>query len=109
MNEERISAALREATDTENVTIGSGALASVEDLFAESFGDSPAVVVADENTFAVAGERVRRRLEEAGRELVEPYVFPAEPTLYAEYGNIEKLVEALAEHEAIPVAVGSGT
>ena len=109
MNDERIEAALREATDTENVTIGSGVLASIDDLFGESFGDRPAVVVADENTFAVAGEEVRRRLEEAGRELVEPYVFPGEPTLYAGYANIEKLVEALRGHEAIPVAVGSGT
>nr|MBA3790566.1 iron-containing alcohol dehydrogenase [Rubrobacter sp.] len=109
MNDERINAALREATDTENVTIGSGVLASVDDLFGESFGDRPAIIVADENTFAVAGEEVQRYLEEAGRELVEPYVFPGEPTLYAEYANIEKLVEALREHEAIPVAVGSGT
>ncbi|MBA3793845.1 MAG: sn-glycerol-1-phosphate dehydrogenase [Rubrobacter sp.] len=109
MNDERIKAALREATDTENVTIGSGVLASIDDLFGESFGDRPAVIVADENTFAVAGEEVQRHLEEAGRELVEPYVFPGEPTLYAEYANIEKLVEALRGHEAIPVAVGSGT
>ncbi len=109
MNDERINAALREATDTENVTIGSGVLASVDDLFGKSFGDRPAVVVADENTFAVAGEEVQRYLKEAGRELVEPYVFPGEPTLYAEYANIEKLVEAFRGHEAIPVAVGSGT
>ena len=39
MNEERIGAALQEATDTENVTIGSGVLASVGDLFGEGFGD----------------------------------------------------------------------
>jgi glycerol-1-phosphate dehydrogenase [NAD(P)+] len=109
MNDERIKAALQEATDTENVKIGPGVLSSINDLFGESFGDRPAVVVADENTFAVAGEEVRRHLEEAGRELVEPYVFPGEPTLYAEYANIEKLVEALRGHEAIPVAVGSGT
>ena len=109
MNDERIDAALREATDTENVTIGSGVLASVGDLFKESFGDRPAVVVADEITFAVAGEQVQRYLERAGRELEEPYVFPGDPTLYAEYGNIEKLVEALGRHEAVPVAVGSGT
>jgi glycerol-1-phosphate dehydrogenase [NAD(P)+] len=109
VNDERIDAALQEATDTRNVTIGTGALASVDDLFGESFGGRPAVVVADENTFAVAGEQVQRYLEEAGRELEEPYIFPGDPTLYAEYGNIEKLVEALGRHEAIPVAVGSGT
>ena len=109
MNDGRIDSALREATDTENVTIGSGVLASVDDLFGQSFGGRPAVVVADENTFAVAGGEVLRHLEGAGRGLIEPYVFAGEPTLYAEYANIEKLVEALREHEAIPVAVGSGT
>ena len=33
MSEQRIEAALREATDTRNVNIGAGALASVPDVF----------------------------------------------------------------------------
>jgi glycerol-1-phosphate dehydrogenase [NAD(P)+] len=109
MEEERIKAALREATDTQNVNIGAGALASVPGIFLEGFGDSPAVVVADGNTFEVAGKEVQRRLERAGHTMMEPYVFPAEPPLYAEYSNIEKLWDSLREHDAIPVAVGSGT
>jgi glycerol-1-phosphate dehydrogenase [NAD(P)+] len=84
-------------------------LASVADTFEEGFGNHEAVVVADENTFRVAGQEVQRHLEAAGYKPVEPYVFPGEPALYAEYGNIEKLVEALREHDAIPIAVGSGT
>src|SRR5215211_3426012 len=109
MNNERINTALRHATDTQNVTIGAGALVSVDDLFRQSFGDEAAVVVADENTFAVAGEEVQRHLEAGGRKLAEPYVFPGQPTLYAGYGNIETLIEALHVHDAIPIAVGSGT
>ena len=109
MNEERINAALQEASDTQDVVIGAGELASVDKVFEKNFGDRVAVVVADENTFEVAGKEVQRHLEAAGRELVEPYIFPGEPTLYAEYGNIETLIKALGEHEAIPVAVGSGT
>jgi glycerol-1-phosphate dehydrogenase [NAD(P)+] len=109
MGEQRIEAALREATDTQNVNIGAGALASVPGVFLEGFGDSPAVVVADGNTFEVAGKEVRRRLERAGHTVIEPYIFPAEPPLYAEYSNIEKLRGSLREHDAIPVAVGSGT
>jgi glycerol-1-phosphate dehydrogenase [NAD(P)+] len=109
MNYERIETALQEATDTRTVTIGAGKLASVADIFEESFGDSEAVIVADENTFVVAGKEVQRQLEVAGHKLVEPYVFPGEPALYAGYGNIETLVEALREHDAIPIAVGSGT
>ncbi len=109
MNDERIETALQEASDTRTVTIGTGKLTSVAEVFEEGFGDREAVVVADENTFEVAGKEVQRQLEEAGREVVEPYVFPGEPALYAEYGNIQTLVEALREHDAIPIAVGSGT
>ena len=61
MDDDRINAALRDATDTQNVTIGAGVLTSVDDVFGQSFGDQPAIVVADENTFAVAGKEVQRR------------------------------------------------
>jgi len=108
MGAKLIEAALQEATDTQNVNIGRGALASVPGVFREGFGDNPAVVVADGNTFEVAGKEVRR-LERAGHTVMEPYVFPAEPPLYAEYSNIVKLRDSLLEHDAIPVAVGSGT
>ncbi len=109
MNDERIKGALRDATDTHDVTIGAGVLSSAGDLFEQCFGDQPAVIVADENTFATAGKEVQRSLEKSGRKLVEPYIFPGRPTLYAKYSNIEKLVESLSTHDAIPVAIGSGT
>jgi glycerol-1-phosphate dehydrogenase [NAD(P)+] len=109
MNDERISSALRDATDTQNVVIGQGVLGSVDDIFGQSFGDQPAVVVADENTWRVAGERVQQRLEKAGRTTAEPYLFPPNTFVYAEYGTIEKLREALRAHDAVPVAVGSGS
>jgi glycerol-1-phosphate dehydrogenase [NAD(P)+] len=109
MSEQRIDTALQEATDTRDVEIEAGALASVPDVFRENFGDSTAIVIADDNTFGVAGREVQRRLEEAGFTTVEPYVFQADPPPYAEYSNIEKLRDSLKEHDAIPVAVGSGT
>jgi glycerol-1-phosphate dehydrogenase [NAD(P)+] len=109
MNDERISSALRDATDTQDVVIGLGVLSSVDDIFGQSFGDQAAVVVADENTWRVAGKQVQQHLEEAGRTTAEPYVFPPNTFVYAEYGNIEKLREALRAHDAVPVAVGSGS
>lgn len=109
MNDERINGALRGATDTGNVAIGSGILGSVGEEFGKHFGSRSAVVVADENTFAVAGDEVQRSLAEAGHEPIEPYIFPGRPALYAGYGNVEKLAAALHTHEAVPVAVGSGT
>ena len=109
MNDERIKAALRDATDTKEVKIATGALASVADLFDQSFGDAAAVVVADEKTFEVAGKDVQQNLEAAGRKTAPPYVFPYQPMLYASYENIEILRDALREHDAVPVAVGSGS
>lgn len=109
MSTERIKAALPDATDTKDVVIGAGVLGLVDDVFGQSFGDQPAVVVADENTFKVAGEDVHHRLETGGRALVDPYIFPGQPTLRSEYGNITKLVASLRTHDAIPVAVASGT
>jgi len=87
MGEQRIKAALREATDTQNVNIRAGALASVPGLFLEGFGHSPAVVVADENTFEVAGKEVRRRLERAGHTMMESYA----DWLVAEALEVEKI------------------
>ena len=109
MDERRIAEALREATDTAEVRIGEGALDAVADVFARSFGPCAAVVVADENTFAVAGTTVSRQLEATGRELIEPFVFAGRPTLRADYENVEALALSLRGHAAIPVAVGAGT
>jgi glycerol-1-phosphate dehydrogenase [NAD(P)+] len=109
MSNARIETALRDATDTRTVVIGAGALASVDHVFGRSFGDRQAVVVADENTLGVAGKEVQQRFEAGGRGLEDPCVFPGRPTLYAEYGNIEQLRDALRGHDAVPVAVGSGT
>jgi glycerol-1-phosphate dehydrogenase [NAD(P)+] len=109
MSDERITAALRDATDTTQVVIGPGALGWVGEVFGRSFGERPAVVVADATTWRVAGEQVQQRLEAAGRATVTPYRFPPDSFVYAEYGNIERLREAIAAHDAAPVAVGSGS
>src|SRR5215210_7913218 len=98
MNDQRIAEALRDATDTQNVTIGTGVLPSVGELFKQSFGGATAVVVTDENMWAAAGEEVQKSLEAAGHKTVEPYVFPGKPTLYADYDNIQTLVGSLREH-----------
>jgi glycerol-1-phosphate dehydrogenase [NAD(P)+] len=109
MSDQRIAAALGDATDTTQVVIGAGALGSVGEVFGRSFGGRPAVVVADATTWRVAGEQVQQRLEAAGRATVTPYRFPPDSYVYAEYGNIERLREAIATHDAVPVAVGSGS
>lgn len=109
MDESRIREALQEATDTQQVVIGDGAVENVAELFGAIFGDSTAVVVADENTYDVAGESVIRGLGAGEREAIEPFIFPGRPVLHADYENIKDVTQALRGHDAIPVAVGSGT
>lgn len=109
MDATRITEALRQASDTRAVVIGTGTLAQVNQLLRQHFGDRPAVVVADENTFAVAGRSVNEYLHAGGNALAEPIIFPATPTLYADFENVLKLEQQLAVLQATPVVVGSGT
>src|SRR4051794_38629323 len=109
MADDRIAEALRDASDTRAVVVEAGALAAVERVFAECFGDTAAVVIADETTMALAGAAVDDALRAAGRDVEAPQILPARPALYADYDNVTAVAAALGDHEAIPVAVGSGT
>src|SRR5215467_5008534 len=103
MDQERIDAALRGASDTRRVLIGPGALAAVDETFGQCFGAQAAIVVADENTFAAAGHSVDRRLRAAGRTVAAPIVFPGTPTLYADFANVLSLEAKLRAVDAIAV------
>ena len=77
-------------------------------MFRQQFGDKPALLVADTNTFAAAGRAVLSAFLHAGHACREPFIF-TDPKLYAEHKYVVALEEALKGHDAIPVAVGSGT
>ena len=109
MNSERIDAALREASDTRRVLIAEGALEAVDAVLEQCFGGQPAVVVADDNTWAVAGASVQQRLIDAGRRVEDAIVFPGTPTLYADMRNVLALEQRLRALDAVPVVAGSGT
>ncbi|MBN1848640.1 MAG: sn-glycerol-1-phosphate dehydrogenase [Deltaproteobacteria bacterium] len=105
----RIESALQKAKDTRHVLIGSNLLGDVDDFFVRCFGEQKAVIIADENTFAAAGKRVFDALSAHQRIDVEPFIFPSEPILYADYQNVLKLESFLKLQDAVPIAVGSGT
>ena len=63
---DKIESALMRTTDTRAVIFGVGTLPRVAELFTQLFPGNRAVVVADPNTWRVAGEEVHRLLEEAG-------------------------------------------
>lgn len=103
----KIENALQRTTDTRAVVFGVGTLPRTAELFTELFPGCRAVVVADPNTWRVAGEEVHRILDKAGIQQDEPHLF-TDPALYAEWRYVEELDALLARTDAIPVAVGSG-
>jgi glycerol-1-phosphate dehydrogenase [NAD(P)+] len=103
-----MESALRRARDTRKLVVAPGARRNVPDVFAELFGDAPCIIVADENTFAVAGRDAHDALRASGRTCLEPLVFDAEG-IYAEYSFVTRIEQALAGNNAIPIAVGSGS
>ena len=100
--------ALRSARDTRCLEIGQGLLAQVPRIFREQFGNRSAVIVADRNTFAVAGRALAEALQAAGLP-TEPPCLLEDPKLCAEFSFVEALEDALRSHNAIPIACGSGT
>ena len=99
--------ALASARETRELEIGSNILVKTVDVFRRQFPNRRAVVVADKNTFRVAGREVAEAFAKNGIPCEPPFVFTA-PDLYAEFRFVEELEQSLKAHSAIPVAVGSG-
>ena len=68
---ELIAQALENATDTEAIVTGRGVVDQTGQVFRDTFGQATAIIVADENTYAVAGEQVKASLTAAGIDQAE--------------------------------------
>ncbi len=106
--EKRIRRALPPDGMTRLVKIQPGAAKEAGKIFKELFGSTPALVVADLNTFEAAGEEVLRSLAEAGCPARDPFIYQ-ERDLHAETGRVETLRSHLEETDAVVLCVGSGT
>lgn len=104
----RLEDALKAASETRALRIGSGILSEVAELFNEQFPGKKAVIVADTITYKIAGETVNTAFKNAGIIQEEPFIY-TDSHIYAEYSYVDQLIDSLKTHEAIPVAVGSGT
>lgn len=109
MTSTRILDVLPECSDTVAVEIGAGVLDDAGALFARTFPGARAIVVADGNTWAVAGERVQASLVAAGVDTEEPFVFPGTPTLFADEHTTFALRDRLAATDALACSVASGS
>lgn len=103
-----LSEALASAAETRELRLGPGTVEDVADIFRRQFPGRKALVVADPVTFRLAGGRIQRQLAGAGLADAAPFVFD-DPNLYAEFGFVEQLEHVFRRHDAIAVAVGSGT
>jgi glycerol-1-phosphate dehydrogenase [NAD(P)+] len=103
-----LHAALAAARDTRALEIAPGALTRLAAVFRQHFPGHRAAVIADPNTYAVAGHAALASLGAHDLALPEPHLLIDSP-LHAEHGGVEKLEATLQRHDAIPVAVGSGT
>lgn len=106
-----IEQALKTATDTRVFLVEEGALSRVPEVFAEHFAGKKAVVVADGNTWAAAGEAVFQGLVSAGVACTAPLILDAEPAPYADVETMRRVREWVDAGgvDARAVAVGAGT
>lgn len=109
MTSDALLAALRTATDTRVIVAGDGVLGQTGAVFADMFPGQRALLVADENTWAAAGEAARAALAAAGVGMDEPLVFPGRPTLASDYEHVVTVRERLAAGDAYACSLASGT
>ncbi len=103
----KIERALQRTTDTKDLVIGPGVVAQTASMFKILFPGQTAIIIADTNTWEVAGKAVLQSLEDAHVPYEEPFIFD-DPDLYAEWKFVEQLKAHLSGLDAVAIAVGSG-
>ena len=78
----KIESALSRTTDTKALVLGEDAIPQAAQMFKNLFPGQRALVVADTNTFKVAGRQTEKLFSEAGIPQETPFVF-TDPALYA--------------------------
>ena len=106
-----IDAALERASTTKHLVFGTGVVNDGAHLIQTLFPDRPAMLIADETTFRVAGQDMHDTLVAAGHPVLAPIIFPAVPGLRPDTKNVERIRAELVGVSApvVPVAVGGGT
>ena len=104
---------LKYADETRELILTNGALSKIPDLLSQYYDYNSVCLIADENTFKAAGQRVKEILEGAKVKIAGLHIFPGEPRLHAEYDHVIFLkgwISSLPGFPAlVPVVVGSGT
>ena len=106
---DRIRSALELAEDTKDLVIEPAAVSRAAEIFDRHFPGCRPLVIADENTFRTAGARVDTVVRAAHPECPAPHIFSGSPMLHPDYRHIQAIAGLLRQHDAVGIAVGSGT
>lgn len=102
------TAALQQAATTRDVQVGVGVLEGLPAVLDRTGLEGPALVVADENTWRVAGQRVADLLSAAGRAVEPPVLLQGKPRVKAAAETAQAVATSIAGKPVVPIAVGSG-
>lgn len=102
-----IQQAVKRSQSIERLVYGSGVLNEAITHYTACFGERPALLIADENTWSVAGARLEQGLKASGIQ-VHSRILPAapRPKPYTTVG--EELTEEIRNTQSVPVSIGSG-
>ncbi len=92
--------------DMDNIFIESGAINRVAKVVRFYKAQEP-LIIADENTYAVAGEKVAQKLEDAGIKY-RSFIFPGKPVLVPDEKTAGSILFAIGEKTDLLLAVGTG-
>lgn len=98
---------LPENIETKVFVLDSNALTETPKVLQKYFPGRKVQIVADGNTWRVAGEKVQALCRAAGLQEYAPIILPAEPKPHPDYALSQELAEKFAG-DCVPVAVGSG-
>ncbi|CAN5516804.1 iron-containing alcohol dehydrogenase [soil metagenome] len=104
----QLSRALSTASTTRDVTIAAGSLAFLPAVLRRSTPATRYVLVADDNTWTVAGAQAAQKMTSAGLAMAEPIVLTEKPRVKASAETARELATRIGDEKALPVAVGSG-
>jgi glycerol-1-phosphate dehydrogenase [NAD(P)+] len=105
--EDTIRAAVARSATVAEVMVGPGVLAGAGALFRRQFGPGPAWIIADEASWAAAGDRLEAGLAAEGIPL-RRHILPARPRPKPTVDLANDLRDILAADGSTPVALGSG-
>jgi glycerol-1-phosphate dehydrogenase [NAD(P)+] len=103
-----LSAAVRSAATTRDVRIAAGNLGSLPAVLRQTAPAERYVVVADHQTWKVAGRRVASLLAAEGLATCEPVMLAGEPRVKPSAETARALATTIKSGAALPIAVGAG-